>query len=341
MNTSLPSFAHSRVYLPELRTYVRQVSRLQEAGASPRAAAIVQEFQADSWFTVGKRLAIVESGTRPGDALADIIFSFLFAAVLRKVREALVSKGFQVWLPWSDSWHRNLQVDSNRGDDALAPIDVSWMDDLALLLTAGSTAELVEAVRGTECLRAMLHPNLDPGKTEASWARLAPFAFLGSQSSCSVYYVARGTSSTCSLIQAPWGDSVLDWVACPRAQGPLCTGMASLPQASPPTLAATAGEKLDRAIRDKRERRRTVHVGAPRGRLPPPTEGELPRGRLNEKVLRISAELDQRGGEETSSSRVAEVAFMGDNDNTAPGPQKRPRPHPAGGRAGGPPLRRR
>ena len=31
------------------------------------------------------------------------------------------------------------------------------MDDLALLLTAGSTAELVEAVRGTECLRAMLH----------------------------------------------------------------------------------------------------------------------------------------------------------------------------------------
>ena len=148
-------------------------SRLQDAGASPWAAAVVKEFQTDSLLTVGSGLAVAETGTRPGDALADIVFSFLFSAVLGRVREALLQRGYEVCLPWNANWFRSLCRDSSVGTATLAPIDVSWMDDLALLVSANSASELISTVSGAaaalldECLRAMLHPNLDPGKTEA------------------------------------------------------------------------------------------------------------------------------------------------------------------------------
>ena len=155
-----------------MRSYVRSDSLLADAGASQWAAMVVREFQEDSWLTVGTGLAQVESGTRPGDSLADIVFSFLFGAVLNRIREAILAAGYDVRLPWSAEWYRCLNS-AGPPDDQVAPIDVSWMDDLALLLAADDPAALVEAVRGSsavlidECLKALLHPNLAPGKSEA------------------------------------------------------------------------------------------------------------------------------------------------------------------------------
>ena len=148
-----------------LRSYVQQESLLVGAGASSWAALMIKEFQEDSWLTVSDGLAVVETGTRPGDSLADIVFSFLFAAVLKQVRAALIAAGFDVMLPWSEAWFRSL-CPTGAPDEHLAPIDVSWMDDLALLLSADAPASLVNAVQGAastlidECLKALLHPNL-------------------------------------------------------------------------------------------------------------------------------------------------------------------------------------
>ena len=155
-----------------LRSYVRSGSLLVDAGASPWAAMVVREFQEDSWLTVGAGLAQVESGTRPGDSLADIVFSFLFGAVLHRIRDAMLDAGYDVKLPWSAEWYRCLNP-AGPPDELVAPIDVSWMDDLALLLAADDPATLIESVRGSsaklidECLKALLHPNLSPGKSEA------------------------------------------------------------------------------------------------------------------------------------------------------------------------------
>ena len=166
--------------LPELRSYVAECSRLQAAGASPWAAAVIKEFQADSWLTIGQGLAAVESGTRPGDSLADIVFSFLFAAVLHKVRDTLCAKGYAVHLPWHATWFRSICAPDDVSRDSLAPVDVSWMDDLALLLSAPTPEAVAEAVSGAtatlldECLRALLQPNLDPGKTEALVSLVGP-----------------------------------------------------------------------------------------------------------------------------------------------------------------------
>ena len=168
----IQAFGLSPDHMHLLRTYVQDRSLLVPAGASPWAANMVREFQEDSWLTVGSGLAVVESGTRPGDSLADITFSFLFASVLRRIRDAMLHSGYEVRLPWLDSWFRTLCPD-DQPDEHLAPIDVSWMDDLALFSSASTPEGLIEAARGSasalvdECLKALLHPNLDPGKTEA------------------------------------------------------------------------------------------------------------------------------------------------------------------------------
>ena len=74
----LASVIHAMGLSPEhmhlLREYVSSESLLIPHGASPWAAAMIKEFQADSWMTVGAGLAVAESGTRPGDSLADIVF---------------------------------------------------------------------------------------------------------------------------------------------------------------------------------------------------------------------------------------------------------------------------
>ena len=159
--------------LDDLRVYVRETSLLESSGASEWASAMVREFQADSWLTIGQGLAVVEDGTRPGDALADVVFSFLFSAVLGRIREAIRDAGVEVCLPWHADWYRQLYGDGPPPCEHLAPVDVTWMDDLALLLTAPSPSAMLESVKIAasilvdECLCALLHPNLDRGKTEA------------------------------------------------------------------------------------------------------------------------------------------------------------------------------
>ena len=73
--------------VPRLQTYVTQQSLLIKAGASTWTGQVLQEFSQDSWFVHGslEGTAIVRSGTRPGDNLADMVFSFLFAEILHSL----------------------------------------------------------------------------------------------------------------------------------------------------------------------------------------------------------------------------------------------------------------
>ena len=89
-----------------LHTFVRQQSLLVDAGASQWTASILRETSADSWFSFGTsdRIAAVHSGKRPGDNLADMLFTFLFAEVSRMLRTKLQDAGLRVELPWHPDW---------------------------------------------------------------------------------------------------------------------------------------------------------------------------------------------------------------------------------------------
>ena len=163
--------------VPRLQTYVTQQSLLIKAGASAWTGQILREFSQDSWFVHGtlEGTAIVRSGTRPGDNLADMVFSFLFAEILHSLRRQFAHAGLRLTLPWQDDWLcAEPQADGVSGNQHDAcPVDVTWMDDLALLVTADRAEDLplkvaaVATATITECVQATLLPNLAQGKTEA------------------------------------------------------------------------------------------------------------------------------------------------------------------------------
>ena len=119
--------------------------------------------------------AIVRSGTRPGDNLADMVFSFLFSEILSSLRSRLEARGLRAVLPWSDQWLKASpqQTQAVSPDSEVRPLDITWMDDLALLVEADKPTDLpakvveVASATVTECIQATLLPNLASGKSEA------------------------------------------------------------------------------------------------------------------------------------------------------------------------------
>ncbi|OLQ13240.1 hypothetical protein AK812_SmicGene2774 [Symbiodinium microadriaticum] len=160
---------------PRLRAYAKSRSLLSLAGAPESVARMVSETNQDTWFAYGtlELTARVEAGTRPGDNLADMIFSFLFAEILHKLRVRFDERGLSVVLPWQPEWmFAEPGTCEPRPDSQVSPVDITWMDDLALLVHGDTPASLVENVRSIaretleECVRATLVPNLAAGKTE-------------------------------------------------------------------------------------------------------------------------------------------------------------------------------
>ncbi|CAE7471111.1 unnamed protein product [Symbiodinium sp. CCMP2592] len=163
--------------VPQLQHYAQSASRFRTAGASEWSSAMLAEFGRDTWFChgQGEGTATVTSGTRPGDNLADVLFSMLFASILTNLRTAFRDAGLSVSIPWSDDLlcaAPGTPLPDQEGETA-RPIDVTWMDDLALLVTSDKAEDLprrailVATATITECIKATLLPNLAAGKTEA------------------------------------------------------------------------------------------------------------------------------------------------------------------------------
>ncbi|CAE7208996.1 Pgc [Symbiodinium sp. CCMP2592] len=158
-----------------LHAFVTARSLLQQAGSSDWTASILRETSADSWFSFGSspKIAAVHSGTRPGDNLADLLFTFLFAEVSKVIRDKLRQAGLRVDLPWNPDWFLRGFDDTSHSTETISPLDVTWMDDLAVLLWADGPDRLIHALRTAatvtidSCIQALLLPNLRAGKTEA------------------------------------------------------------------------------------------------------------------------------------------------------------------------------
>ncbi|CAE7673842.1 unnamed protein product [Symbiodinium sp. CCMP2456] len=161
--------------IPRLHAYVRAQSLLVDAGASQWTSRVMQEIGEDAWFTFGSTgaFAHVRGGTRPGDNLADLVFTFLFAEISKRIREHLSRAGVSAELPWNPSWLCNAEARPTEATATSCPVDVTWMDDLSVLLHASTPHALIERLKIAatatldECIQAVLLPNLRAGKTEA------------------------------------------------------------------------------------------------------------------------------------------------------------------------------
>ena len=161
--------------VPRLHEYVREQSLLIDAGASSWTSQIIKEVGEDAWFTFGSNscFARVRGGTRPGDNLADLVFTFLFAEIAKRIRRHFEEAGALVELPWNPCWLCQDDIQAEYQSTTSNPLDVTWMDDMSILLHAETPDQLVARLQLAatttidECLKAVLLPNLRAGKTEA------------------------------------------------------------------------------------------------------------------------------------------------------------------------------
>ena len=193
---------------PRLQAYVTQHSLISKAGAPESLTGLVAETGQDTWFTYGtlQGAALVHAGTRPGDNLADIVFGFLFSELLHKLRQRFRDEGLTVALPWDPRWlaaSPDFVADST-SSGVERPIDITWMDDLALLVQGDEPHQLIDRVRRIatatvdECISATLVPNLAAGKTECVVALVGKGAKnVGSK-------IFRGAEPTIPLSSEIW-----------------------------------------------------------------------------------------------------------------------------------------
>ena len=75
---------------------------MEQAGLPLHLQQLLAEMHSSSWFNVNlsRKHAKTERGTKPGDPLADIIFNFVMAKVLKMVRQLFADNDLSVLLPF-------------------------------------------------------------------------------------------------------------------------------------------------------------------------------------------------------------------------------------------------
>ena len=151
---------------------LRQASALQESGSTAHQELLVEELLHGTWFTTPTRRNLTEStaGTRPGDGLADVLFSFVFKRVMQKVQRSL-----QEVFQWPDPpvcAPVNIEHPPEQQPELPRYVEVVWADDLAFAVEEGKAEQVVDTMRIVtshifqQCLRHGMRPNMSKGKTE-------------------------------------------------------------------------------------------------------------------------------------------------------------------------------
>ena len=164
---SLPADAFRR-----FRDHLLADSLLYDAQALQQALPTVL---CHTWFRLQPQqdIAATTLGSRPEDNLADVMFFYVFAAVLAEVREAAASDGLLTHVSWREDMRGSIRpLPATAVCGSLPLHDVVWMDDLSLLLSSETAAGLLPVVAKVagllidSCLQHGLMPNLDICKTE-------------------------------------------------------------------------------------------------------------------------------------------------------------------------------
>ena len=134
---------------------------------------ILGELHSDTWFTTQSLsgLTVTTIGTRPGSCFADVFFNFLFAEVLKEIKETLGDSGVLTELRWCGK--RSLNMDAQDAECAAHVLETAWADDLALFFQHQDPNQLVSNLQEgcttmiNTCMKYGLEPNFAKGKTEA------------------------------------------------------------------------------------------------------------------------------------------------------------------------------
>jgi len=133
----------------DFATELHNAQALRQSGMSEYLEAHLVEVLHGTWFALPGdcRISKTRKGTRPGDNLADLLFSFVFARLLKRVIENLREDDITFTVhgcckPHPYPWQ--LDVQATATFELLGP---TWADDLAVMVDADTPAELVHRTR--------------------------------------------------------------------------------------------------------------------------------------------------------------------------------------------------
>ena len=156
-------------------TILRLVHRggaLKDAGVSQHLCAVAEDLHSDAFFVTQfasrRFLSRTRAGSRPGESLADVIFSVIYHQVLQQIRQEVHAHGLAEPLaydgipsPWiGDPVEEVWMTDSTWADDT-AFVAKAQDPETLLLRTARLAEHVIDASR-----RHAMEPNLKKGKTE-------------------------------------------------------------------------------------------------------------------------------------------------------------------------------
>ena len=115
----------------------RQGSLLATGNASPTLCSFLRALNEETWFVVDGSETVSRShkGARPGETIADLIFTFLFGKVTEEVRAAIDESEYCVSLPYNAASF----VDHCREADAnTTELESTYADDIMHCLASFS-----------------------------------------------------------------------------------------------------------------------------------------------------------------------------------------------------------
>ncbi|CAE7380505.1 unnamed protein product, partial [Symbiodinium sp. CCMP2456] len=129
--------------VPTGKQELNQAAYIAEAGAGPHLVSMVADILRGTWFRLDGATALVLTGrgSRPGDPLADLLFSFTFATYFHSSESALAVKGLSTPVPGVTTeppWHTWQAVDTIGC--------AAWADDYVHLQADADARRLEEKV---------------------------------------------------------------------------------------------------------------------------------------------------------------------------------------------------
>ena len=127
---------------------------------------VLQSVHTDTHFHLAGQDDVCQThlGTRPGDCYADIVFSLLWARLLRSLEQELTDEGILDSIPAATAF----LLDAPQPDGTTPYLGPTWMDDSCVCLAAGDPTSLERATSLLlhKCESFAMTPNLAAGKTE-------------------------------------------------------------------------------------------------------------------------------------------------------------------------------
>ena len=147
---------------------------LGEAGVGPHLLEMSKDLCRRTWFvtnyTSGSKICHVQAGSRPGSSWADVLFGFVYARLLAKIRQEAAHNDFDTPLQYSGI--KELIATSERPNKATVRIcDATWADDTTICTFDAKPQRLLQKAEAMiastlkQCRRYGLVPNLKRGKT--------------------------------------------------------------------------------------------------------------------------------------------------------------------------------